>query len=142
MEEKNLQKLLDKSFSFQKMIFYGMGVFTALAGIVILILSIKVPPKPGEEQIVQILQITSVGFIFFCGWCFWYVKRRIEKVVTLLNNPTRIEKIVPVKVSRKGVVAFGIRVYPKNGKMVGFNVTDSNTQKKIMDILQKRVNTS
>ena len=142
MENEKLNKLLHKSFSFQKMIFYGMGVVTALTGIGIIIASFVMPVNPGEENIVKILQLVSVGFIFFCGWCFWYVRKRIASVVSLLNRPKDIEKITPVKVTRKGVVAYAIRVYPKKGKMVGFNVPDPNTQEQIMTLLRKRMNTS
>lgn len=139
MENEKLNTLLHKSFSFQKMMFYGMGVVTAITGLVILILSIRIPPKPGEENVMLILQFVSVGFIFFCVWCFWYVQKRIKSVVSLLNKPEDIEKIVPVKVSRKGVVAFGIRIHPKKGSMVGFNVTDSLTQQKIMHLLHAKI---
>lgn len=106
-----------------------MGIVSALTGVGILIMSVVVPPAPGEESIVTILQVVAVVFILFCGWCVWYVRRRLGEVTELIyQHPDRITSVKAVTVSRRGVSGHAIRLCTGDGKMVGFNVRGDQRQ--------------
>lgn len=115
---------IKQSFAHQRLLFFGMAIVAALTGIGILALSFVVPAKPGEEGILLALQITSVVFILFAGWSVWYVRSRESRVLRLLfHTPQEIESVKSVTITKSGVHGHAIRVYTKNGRMVGFNVT-------------------
>ncbi len=136
---QELKKHIAASFRLQKVIFYGMGIFTALTGVVLLILMTVIPPKPGEEQVVFYLKITSVVFLAFGVWSWWYVDNRIRQTMSLVfDHPTDIERIVPFQVQRRGIVAFAVRLYPKRGKMIGLNVIGPKSQAKLIELLSKQ----
>ena len=134
---QQLGKMIEDSFKLQKVIFYGMAVFTALAGVVLIIMFNTLPVKPGEEQIVIWLKITAGVFLVFSGWCVWYVKRRIQTIRTLLRQGSNaISYVKPYRVSRRGVVAFAVRIYPKTGRMVGLNVIGPKTQEHMISLFE------
>ncbi len=137
--QNELKDQIDTSFRLQKVIFYGMGAFTALAGVVLLILMIAIPPKPGEEQVVFYLRITAVIFLAFGVWSWWYVNSRIRQTMSLVfDHPETIERIVPFQVQRRGVVAFAVRLYPTGAKMIGLNVIGPKSQAKLVELLSKQ----
>jgi hypothetical protein len=140
MSKQTIFQLIASSFKFQKMMFYGMGIVAALTGVGILIASVAIPPKPGEEQIIAILQGVSVVFILFGVWSAWYVRRRLKLVSRLVfETPKEVVVIKSVFVQKSGVPAFAIRLITKDKKMVGFNVPGPKTQRVLMDLLAKEL---
>ena len=133
-----LNQLLGAAFRQQKLIFYGMGIVAALTGLGILIMSVVVPPAPGEERIVAVLQGVAVIFILFCGWCFWYVRRRLAQVLDLIyKRPGEISSVKTVTVTRGGVSSHAIRLHTRDGQMVGFNVRGGQQQELLRRIVDE-----
>lgn len=133
-----LKQMLDAAFRQQRVLFYGMGIVAALTGVGILIISLLVPPAPGEEGIVSVLQGVAVVFILFCGWCVWYVRRRLAAVTDLIyKRREEIESVKAVTVSRRGISGHAIRLHTRDGQMVGFNVRGSQQQELLRRIVDE-----
>ena len=137
-EQNELEQLIEKSFTFQKMIFTGLGIVTGLTGVAILLLSMFIPPKPGEENIVLGLQVTSVIFVVFAVWFPYFINNRLKQVKNLIfKTPEQIAEVKAFTVSKNGIPGFAVRIISKNKKMIGFNVTGPKTQARIVDLIKK-----
>lgn len=138
MDKKELlTKYLDENFRFQKILFYGVSLVTGITGIAILILSLTVPAKPGEEQIMFWQQVTSVIFIIFAVAFPLYIRKRLNQVKDLLfNRPQDIVEVKPVTVTKRGVPGYAIRLITKDKKTAGFNVKSPKSQANLVIIIK------
>lgn len=136
--KEELTQLLTKSFHFQKVMFRAVSWAAAVTGAILFVLTFVMPVKPGEEGIVQIMRIVSVIFVVF-GWFFSkYIDGRIQQVQKLLfQTPDKISYFKPVMVQKNGIPAFAIRIYTKDNKMIGFNVTGPKTQQRLLVLLKE-----
>lgn len=135
-----LKSLLESSFKFQKFIFYGTGVVTGLTGLAILLLSVLIPPKPGEENIVLILQGVSVLFLVFAVAFPLFIRGRLQKVKNLIFiHADQIAEVKSYTVTRRGIPGFAVRIHTKDNKMLGFNVPDPKIQARITELITKLV---
>lgn len=138
--QQALKQLIDGSFRMQKVIFYGMGIVAALVGVAILILSVTVPPAPGEENILRIMQVVAAIFILFGFWSVWYVRRRIGSIHRLVFvAPEEVSEVRGFKASRRGVTAYALRFYTSTGQMVGLNVSGPRAQEALLQLLKERL---
>ena len=143
MTEKNqnqrtqLASLIDSSFKLQKIIFYGVGIVSGLTGISILLLSVLVPPKTGEENIVLALQGASVVFIIFAIGFPLFIRGRLQKVKKLIfETPEKILEVKSFNVTKRGIPGFAVRILTNDKKMIGFNVIGPKTQIKIVELIE------
>lgn len=133
-----LKTIIQSSFKFQRTVFYGIGVFTGISGLILLVLTFVMPVKPGEESIVLALQITSLIFILFAFGFPYYINARLLKIHKLLfETPQDISEVEPFTARKNGIHAYAVRIHTKYGKMLGFNVIGPKTQEKAVSLIKQ-----
>lgn len=135
-----LKKLIANSLGFQRVLFYGMAIVFALAGIILLIMTFTLPVQPGEENIVQILRGASVVFILAGIWAVYFVRQMQTKIMDLIyKNPEKIKELKAVRIQKNGIAALAVHIISSDGKKVGLNVMTPQDQQELMTALKDQL---